>query len=387
MSCPTRRAAGRRHLPRSTACRVRASDWRCGANRQQGSRSGCEAISPRRSAPPPTAATRPYGVSRTQGGRLLRLRATRPRRTARRRSGRALLTLASQSTNAVCRRVPRRGWPSCARSAAASRRHSLTQRVAGRARTAVSSRSAPRASASACVRSRSATLAETLSRELEEARAIARRGGLSPAELETRANDAAAQRREPPRSSVTTSPSGRARPVSGCRRSSARSQTGRESHRQRAPSPPPVRRSRSRPSRPSRVPSARSRRPSPGALRQCSPVMHARARAARAHARDGLGSLTVIVDREPAPATEPPVKDARPLRALAAGDPAALRLLDGVWLVEAGTCSTRHTEPVITIEGSGYDTSRGRALVRRRDRRGGAARDGRSPSRARRRGR
>ncbi len=75
--------------------------------------------------------------------------------------------------------------------------------------------------------------------------------------------------------------------------------------------------------------------------------------------RDGLGSLTVIVDREPAPATAPPVKDAQPLRSFVAGDPAALRLLDGVWLVPAERLLDATHGTVISAEGHGYDAERG----------------------------
>ena len=61
--------------------------------------------------------------------------------------------------------------------------------------------------------------------------------------------------------------------------------------------------------------------------------------------KDGLGSLTVIVDRDAAAASAPPVEGARPLRELAAGDPAALRLLDGSGSSRRISCSTRGTGP------------------------------------------
>ena len=75
--------------------------------------------------------------------------------------------------------------------------------------------------------------------------------------------------------------------------------------------------------------------------------------------KDGLGSLTVIVDRDAAAASSPPVAGARPLRELAAGDPAALRLLDGFWLVPAAQLLDAGHGTVITTEGHGYDAERG----------------------------
>ena len=67
----------------------------------------------------------------------------------------------------------------------------------------------------------------------------------------------------------------------------------------------------------------------------------------------------MIVDRDAAAASAPPVEGARPLRELAAGDPAALRLLDGFWLVPAAQLLDAGHGTVITAEGHGYDAERG----------------------------
>ena len=67
----------------------------------------------------------------------------------------------------------------------------------------------------------------------------------------------------------------------------------------------------------------------------------------------------MVVDRDSAAATTPPVAGARPLRELAAGDPAALRLLDGIWLVPAERLLEATHGIVITNEGHGYDAERG----------------------------
>ena len=75
--------------------------------------------------------------------------------------------------------------------------------------------------------------------------------------------------------------------------------------------------------------------------------------------REGLGSLTVIVDRDAAAVTTPPVEGARPLGSLATGSAAALRLLDGFWLVAADRLLDATHATVITSEGHGYDPERG----------------------------
>jgi len=203
------------------------------------------------------------------------------------------------------------------------------------------------------------TLAGTLARELAEAQAIARRGGLSPAELETRANEAGAAAR----AAVTE----RDDVAERSRSARERLQALEHAIAEQEGIPPAA----------SALAAAGERlalsalEAEPGAERAIAAALSWRASAVLARdprrgfellertRRDGLGSLAVIVDREPAPATEPPVKGARPLSALAVGDPAALRLLDGIWLVEADSLLDATHGTVITTEGHGYDTERG----------------------------
>ncbi len=75
--------------------------------------------------------------------------------------------------------------------------------------------------------------------------------------------------------------------------------------------------------------------------------------------REGLGSLTVIVDRDTSAVGAPPVGGATPLRSLARGSESALRLLDGFWLVDADRLLEARHGTVITSEGHGYDPERG----------------------------
>ncbi len=73
-----------------------------------------------------------------------------------------------------------------------------------------------------------------------------------------------------------------------------------------------------------------------------------------------LGSLSVVVEAaRPSAATAPPVSGARALRELATGDPAVLRLLDGVWLVDRAQLLDAAHGIVITAEGHGFDAARG----------------------------
>jgi chromosome segregation protein len=74
---------------------------------------------------------------------------------------------------------------------------------------------------------------------------------------------------------------------------------------------------------------------------------------------DGLGSLGVVLDAGALATAEPPVPDARPLRSFASGPDDALRLLDGVWLVDAARLLDADTGIAITAEGYGYDAGRG----------------------------
>ena len=217
--------------------------------------------------------------------------------------------------------------------------------MARKEQTGVSSRSAPRASASACGRSRRPRSSRALAGELDEARAIARRGGLSPAELEARANDAAAAAR--------AAATERDDVAERSRSARERLQALERAIAEREGIPPAA----SALAAAGETLALSALEAEPGAERAIAAALAWRASAVLARdarrglellertRRDGLGSLTVIVDREPAPADGPPVAGARPLRDLAAGDPAALRLLDGVWLVRPSGCSTRPTEP------------------------------------------
>ena len=77
-------------------------------------------------------------------------------------------------------------------------------------------------------------------------------------------------------------------------------------------------------------------------------------------ARDGgLGRLDVLLDRDPPTAAEPPVPGAQPLRSLASGADDVLKLLDGIWLVDADRLLDISAGTAITVDGCGYDATRG----------------------------
>ncbi len=204
-----------------------------------------------------------------------------------------------------------------------------------------------------------ATLVETLSRDLDEARAIARHGGLTPAELEGRANNAAAAAR--------AAATERDDVAERSRSAHERLQALERSIAEREGIPPAA----SALAVAGETLALSALEAEPGAERAVAAALAWRASAVLARdarrglelveriRRDGLGSLTVVVDRDPAPATAPPVKDAQPLRSLVAGDPAALRLLDGVWLVPGERLLDATHGTVITAEGHGYDAERG----------------------------
>ena len=285
--------------------------------------------------------------------------ATRPRRTARRRSGRDAPIRASRPTSAVCRRPPSHGCPSCVLRVAASRPRSPTRPAARRGRTGVSSPWAPHASGSVCGRSRRPRSWRRSPPSSQEARAIARRGGLSPAELEARANEAAAAAR--------AAATERDDVAERSRSARERLQALERAIAEREGIPPAA----SALAAAGETLALSALEAEPGAERAVAAALAWRASAVLARdarrglellertRRDGLGSLTVIVDREPAPATTPPVAGARPLRELAAGDPAALRLLDGIWLVPVEQLLDAGHGTVITTEGHGYDAERG----------------------------
>ncbi|HEX6725444.1 MAG TPA: AAA family ATPase, partial [Gaiella sp.] len=73
----------------------------------------------------------------------------------------------------------------------------------------------------------------------------------------------------------------------------------------------------------------------------------------------GLGSLSVVIGGARAAVGSPPRPDARPLASLATGADEALRLLDGVWLVEASELTEVRSGVAVTIEGEGHDADRG----------------------------
>ena len=204
-----------------------------------------------------------------------------------------------------------------------------------------------------------AALVETLSSELEEARAIARRGGLTPAELEARANEATAAARAA--ATERDDVAERSRSVR------ERLQALESAIAEREGIPPAA----SALAAAGETLALSALEAEPGAERAIAAALAWRASAVLARdarrglellertRKDGLGSLTVIVDRDAAVASAPPVEGARPLRELAAGDPAALRLLDGFWLVPAAQLLDAGHGTVITTEGHGYDAERG----------------------------
>jgi len=73
----------------------------------------------------------------------------------------------------------------------------------------------------------------------------------------------------------------------------------------------------------------------------------------------GLGRLDVLVTADRPRADDPPVPGARRLAEQLAGDNETLRLLGGVWLVDAEQLLDARTGTVVTREGHGYDADRG----------------------------
>ena len=74
---------------------------------------------------------------------------------------------------------------------------------------------------------------------------------------------------------------------------------------------------------------------------------------------DGLGRLDVVVGTAAPRADASPVSGAEPLVAHVAGDDDAVRLLAGVWLVDAAQLLDARSGTVVTREGHGYDAERG----------------------------
>ena len=218
-------------------------------------------------------------------------------------------------------------------------------------------------------RESSASLLEAVSRELDEARALADRGGPTPAELEQRANEAAQAARAA--ASERDDVAERARSARERLQALEHALAAREGISPAASSLAAA----------GETLALSALEAEPGAERAIAAALSWRASAVLAadakrglalieRARsEGLGSLTVVVDRESAPAASAPVPDARALRELAEGDPAALRLLDGVWLVPAERLLDATHGTVITVEGHGYDVARGELWFAERPRR------------------
>ncbi len=210
------------------------------------------------------------------------------------------------------------------------------------------------------VRRESASLlAQTLTTELEEARALVRRGGPTPAELERQADEAAHAARAA--ASERDDIAERARSARERLQSLERAIAAREGI------PPAA----SALAAAGETLALSALEAEPGAERAVAAALAWRASAVltkdarrglelleRARG-EGLGSLAVVVDREAAVSTSAPVPDARPLRELVSGDPMALRLLDGVWLVRPERLLDATHGIVITDEGHGFDAARG----------------------------
>ena len=202
-------------------------------------------------------------------------------------------------------------------------------------------------------------LAGELGTELDQARALARLGVPSPAELEERANVAAAAARAAAteRDDVAERARSNAERLRSLERAIAEQEGLPEAARTLAETGETL--------------ALSALEAEPGAERAIAAALTWRAAAVLARdprrglellertRREGLGSLAVVVDREASAANGPPVAGARPLRELAAGDPTALRLLDGVWLVDLDSLLQATHDVVITAEGHGYDPTRG----------------------------
>src|SRR4029079_14307654 len=77
----------------------------------------------------------------------------------------------------------------------------------------------------------------------------------------------------------------------------------------------------------------------------------------------GLGSLSVVIAGARGAAGSPPRSGARALASVATGPDDALRLLDGVWLVESGELREMRSGLAVTTAGDGYDADRGELWV------------------------
>jgi chromosome segregation protein len=203
-----------------------------------------------------------------------------------------------------------------------------------------------------------ARLAAELEDDLRAARALEADGGATPAELERLADEAAAAARAA--ATERDDLAERARSARDRLAALERSLAEREGI-------PPAARALAEAGERLALSSLQVE---PGAERAVAAALSWRASALLAHdprtalalldrARDeGLGSLAVVAGRRAPGRPDAPVPGARPLRELAAGDEAALALLDGVWLVDRERLLDAAHGTVITVEGHGYDLER-----------------------------
>ncbi len=208
-------------------------------------------------------------------------------------------------------------------------------------------------------RESAAALREALQADLAEARQLARREGLSPLELEQRANELAAQAR--------ATATERDDIAERSRSAHERLQALERALSEREGIPPAA----SALAAAGETLALSALSVEPGAERAVAAALAWRASAVLAGdprrgfellegtRREGLGSLTVIVDRDSPAGGAPPVVGATPLRSLVQGNESALRLLNGVWLVDAKRLLEARTGTVISNEGHGYDPERG----------------------------
>ena len=75
--------------------------------------------------------------------------------------------------------------------------------------------------------------------------------------------------------------------------------------------------------------------------------------------RDGLGALTIVLAKESRPQSQPPLPGATPLNELVTGPADAVALVDGAWLVDAGELRAVPRGVAVTREGLGFDADRG----------------------------
>ncbi len=203
------------------------------------------------------------------------------------------------------------------------------------------------------------SLREALQADLADARQLAKRDGLSPRELEQRADELAAAAR--------AAATERDDIAERARSAHDRLQALERALAERAGIPPAA----SALAAAGETLALSALAVEPGAERAVAAALAWRASAVLAGdakrglellertRRDSLGSLTVIVDRDVAIDGGPPVAGAIPLGSLARGSERALRLLQGFWLVDADLLLEARHGTAITREGHGYDPERG----------------------------